>query len=409
MENQKAGTPQAIVIIAISLLPIMAIVALMPVIPAIIDNFKSMSNILTLAPMVVSAPGLCVALFSPYAGYLTDKLGRRKLLLIFTILYGFGGISPLFFQSFPALMGGRLILGIGEAFILTIGNTLLGDYFGASDRAKWLMWQSVVGSVCGTALLSLSGYLASMGWYYPFLVYSLSFLITAGVYFFIFETKAVDNFQLSVDSRISNNKLSTVNDQLSTKPAPINYQLMLQIALTTLLASTLYFVYTLHFSLALDSMGIKDRQQVGNYSAIASIGVPVGGFLFRLISNKSSRKQFAFLFSLIGLGLIGIGSAANIQTVVASAWIQQLGGGMAIPVLIAWGLNNVPAEYRGRGMGFWTSGFFLGQFISPLLVSAMRRMTGGLLPAFIVFGIICLVLAGTNMYLNRRETLSYKL
>ena len=94
---QKAGLPQGLVIIATSLLPMMAIVALMPVIPAIIDNFKSMPNIFTLAPMVVAAPGLCVALFAPFAGYLTDKLGRRKLLLIFTIFYGFGGILPFFF------------------------------------------------------------------------------------------------------------------------------------------------------------------------------------------------------------------------------------------------------------------------------------------------------------------------
>lgn len=391
MENQKAGFLQAVIIIAISLLPMMAIVALMPVIPAIVQNFKNMSNIMTLAPMVVSAPGLCVALFSPYAGYLTDKLGRRKLLLIFTILYGLGGILPFFFHDFNTLMGGRLLLGVGEAFILTIGNTLLGDYFGEKDRAKWLMWQSVIGSGCGTLLLSLSGYLSTVGWYYPFLVYSLAFLITGGAYLFIFEPNRKTQEQIQAE-RIGDAKF------------PL--KMMLSIALTTLVAATLYFVYTLHFSLALDSMGIKDRQQIGNYSAIASVAVPIGGLLFRFISKKSSQFQFACLFGLIGLGLIGIGSAVNIQTVVASAWIQQLGGGMAIPILIAWGLKNVPPQYRGRGMGFWTSGFFLGQFISPLIVSGLRNVTGSLLSAFIVSGVVCLVLAGYNLILNKKEEVS---
>lgn len=388
MENHKAGTPQALVIIAISLLPMMAIVALMPVIPAIVQNFKAIPNIMTLAPMVVSAPGLCVALLSPFAGYLTDKLGRRKLLLIFTIFYGFGGILPFFFHDFNALMGGRLLLGIGEAFILTIGNTLLGDYFGEKDRAKWLMWQSIVGSGCGTLLLSLSGYLSTMGWYYPFLVYSLAFLITGGAYFFIFEPNRKTQEQIQAE-RIGDGKF------------PLT--MMLGIAMTTLIAASLYFVYTLHFSLVLDSLGIKDRQQIGNYSAIASIAVPIGGLLYRLVSSKSSQFQFACLFGLIGLGLIGIGSALNIQTVVAAAWVQQLGGGMAIPILIAWGLKNVPAEFRGRGMGFWTSGFFLGQFISPLIVSAVRNLTGNLLSAFIVFGFVCLILAVYNLFLNKKE------
>lgn len=388
MENQKAGTPQAIIIIAIGLLPMMAIVTLMPIIPAIVQNFKDMSNIMTLAPMVVSAPGLCVALFSPYAGYLTDKLGRRKLLLIFTVLYGLGGVLPFFFHSFSPLMGGRLLLGVGEAFILTIGNTLLGDYFDGKDRAKWLMWQSVVGSGCGVLLLSASGYLSTIAWYYPFLVYALAFLIAGGAYFFIFEPQRKTEEQIQSE---------TIGD------GQFPLKMMLGIAFTTLIASTLYFVYTLHFSLALDSMGINDRQQIGNYSAIASVAVPIGGLLFRFISKKSSQFQFACLFGLIGLGLISIGSAVNIPTVVAGAWIQQLGGGMAIPILIAWGLNNAPPQYRGRGMGFWTSGFFLGQFISPLLVSAIRSMTGSLLTTFIVCGIICLILAGYSMFLNKKE------
>jgi MFS family permease len=387
MEQQKAGAPQAALIIAISLLPMMAIVALMPVIPAIVQNFKDMPNIMTLAPLVVSAPGLCVALLSPYAGYLTDKLGRRKLLLLFTVFYGLGGILPFFFLSFPALMGGRLLLGVGEAFILTIGNTLLGDYFSERDRAKWLMWQSIIGSGCGTLLLWTSGNLSKIGWNYPFLVYGFALLIALGAYFFIFEPQR---------------KTVTPNPQQTVVASRFPLNTMLRLALTTLIAATLYFVYTLHFSLALDSLGVKDRQQIGNYSAIASIAVPVGGFLFRFISHKSSYFQFACLFSLIGVGLIGIGLGASIETVVASAWLQQLGGGMAIPILIAWGLNSVPAEFRGRGMGFWTSGFFLGQFISPLVVSSVRSMTGSLLSAFIVFGLICLGMAAYNLFLGKK-------
>lgn len=386
MEQQKAGLPQALIIIAIGLLPMMAIVALMPVVPAIRENFKDIPNILTLAPLVLSAPGLCVALFSPYAGYLTDKLGRRKLLLIFTLLYGVGGILPFFFGNFPSLMGGRLILGIGEAFILTIGNTLLGDYFQEKDRAKWLMWQSIVGSGCGTLLLWTSGNLSRFGWNYPFLVYSFALLITLGAFFFVYEPQ----------------RKTETSNPIAGDTAVFPIRIMVQMALTTLVAATLYFVYTLHFSLALDGLGVKDRQQIGNYSAIASVAVPIGGLLFRLIAHKSSQFQFACLFALIGIGLIGIGLGWSIETVVASAWLQQLGGGMAIPILISWGLSHVPPEFRGRGMGFWTSGFFLGQFISPLIVSAVRGITGSLLSAFIVLGAVCLGMAAYNWWSGKK-------
>ncbi len=116
--TRKAGIPQAAVIIAISLLPMMAIVALMPVIPAIVQNFKDMPNIMTLAPLVVAAPGLCVALLSPYAGYLTDKLGRRKLLLISPLFMVWAAFYRSFFIVFLAVIDGLLLLVAGEAFIL---------------------------------------------------------------------------------------------------------------------------------------------------------------------------------------------------------------------------------------------------------------------------------------------------
>lgn len=379
---RQAGTMQGIVIVIISFLPVMAIVALMPVVPAIRNNFQYVPYIETLAPLVLAAPGLCVAIFSPFAGYLTDKLGRRKLLIIFSTLYGIGGCLPFFIEEFPALLGGRFILGIGEAFILTVSNTLLGDYFEEKARAKWLMWQGIAGPVIGTALLSGSGYLSTIGWNYPFLVYAIAFVISGLSYLYIFEPNAPGK---SITQRVP----------IASKfPLP----LILRISFTTLVAATLYFVYTLHFAMALDSMGITDGKEIGNYSALASIGVPVGAIIFRFIASKSNQFQFAFLFSLIGLGLLGIGLAGNVKLMVVAAWIQQLGNGMAIPVLIAFGLRNVPSAFRGRGMGFWTSGFFLGQFLSPILVSGVRNLTGDLLSAFAVLGIICLLLATTNFW-----------
>ena len=389
---KKAGKIQGIIVILIGLLPMMAIVVLMPVVPALRDNFKDVPYILTLAPLVLSAPGLCIALFSPYAGYLTDKLGRRGLLQIFMFLYGIGGILPFFLDSFTALFGGRLILGIGEAFILTISNTLLGDYFNESERSSWLMWQTLLQALFGVSLLSFSGYLSGISWQYPFLIYSFAFILMVGAYFFIFEPKKVNKKALEIE-RLANDTLKF--------PA----KMVFRITLTTLVAATLYFIYTLHFSLALDEMGITNGQDIGNYSAIASLGIPIGAILFKLISKRSNRFQFACLFILIGIGLIGIGLALNIHSVIASAFVQQLGSGMAIPILIAWALREVPAEFRGRGMGFWTSGLFLGQFISPFAVSGMRMITGDLLSAFVVFGIICIVIAFANWFFGKKENI----
>ncbi|MEO8255611.1 MAG: MFS transporter, partial [Flavobacterium sp.] len=182
---------------------------------------------------------------------------------------------------------------------------------------------------------------------------------------------------------------------------PVN--LMLKVALTTFVASLLYYVYTLQFSLALDIFGIKDPQKVGNITAMASLMVPLGAIIFKFFGKKSNRLQFGLMFLFIGAGLIGIGLSTTVTMVIASAFVQQLGCGMAIPVLIAYGLRSVPAKYRGRGMGFWSSGFFLGLFLSPIAVGIVSEIAGGLLPAFVVFGIICMVLATVNWFFSSSQ------
>ena len=235
----------------------------------------------------------------------------------------------------------------------------------------------------------MSGFLATYGWQFPFLVYSIALFITVATYFFIFEP-----------ARKAQTTLNIVEPTTEKFPT----QTVIQICITTLIASALYFVYTFQFSLALDSIGIKDRQQVGNYMAVASIAVPIGAVLFKLVSKINIRIQLAMVAFLIGIGLIGIGLAPTVNLVIASAWIQQLGCGMTMSVLIAWALNSLPFAFRGRGMGFWSSAFFLGQFISPLVVTVMRNLTGSLLNAFVAFGILCLCLAILNLILSRKQS-----
>jgi MFS family permease len=92
-------------------------------------------------------------------------------------IYGLGGIAPLFMQSFGAVLTGRFVLGVAEAFILTIASTLLADYFAEEERHKWLAVQGAVAPFLATFMVEGSGHLAAMGWQYPFTVYVLAFPI----------------------------------------------------------------------------------------------------------------------------------------------------------------------------------------------------------------------------------------
>lgn len=399
-QPRRAGPWQAWIVILINQLPMMAIVALMPALPTLMAHFNGMPNSELLVPMILTAPGLCIAICAPFAGYFIDKYGRRRLLIAFMALYGLGGILPFFLDGFNTVITGRLLLGVGEAFVLVIGNALLGDYFGPEQRTKWLTIQGFFGSIAAALLLSLSGYLASLGWNYPFLVYGVALLIAVLAYVFIFEP-TISHLQAKPTAVPSPGESTTPDESTAPADRPGQFPTRTVVIMftITLLFSILYFVYTIHFSRALDAMGIKDKVLLGNLSAIASTAVPLGALIFRLVSKRPFWQQMALIFFFFAIGLTGIGLATDATSAIAVGWIQQLGCGMTIPVLVAWALSILPAEYRGRGMGFWTSGFFLGQFVNPVFMSAVQNLSGGLLPAFRTVGILCgVILVGIVGY-----------
>lgn len=389
--TRRAGLAQGLVIVVIGLLPMMAIVTLMPIVPALVKNFQHVAGIQTLAPLVLAAPGLCVALFSPFAGILTDRIGRRRLLLIFATLYGIGGVIPYFITSFEALFAGRLLLGVGEAFILTVGNALLGDYFEKEERAKWLMWQSLAGPLVAVFLVTGSGRLSMIEWNLPFLIYGVALLMAAFAFFTVYEPELTEE-----------RRAELAHPGTATMMA-FPTGLMTRIAFFTFVLSALYFVYTLQFSLALDEMGVKKGSDLGKWTAIAAVGVPVGSILYKFMSARSITFQFSVVFTLLGAGMIGIGLNLGMPAAIGSAFVQQLGAGMVIPVLISWGLRELPARFRGRGMGWWCSAFFLGQFVSPVLVTVVRSFAGSLLNAFVVCGSLCILFALSQQLLSRRS------
>ena len=374
--QRKAGAAQAWTLIFAMFLPIMAIIALAPALPTLIAHFSYIPNFGTFVPMILTAPALCIAILSPFAGRLSDIFGRRRLLLIAMFLYGFGGIAPFFLDSFAAVMTGRILLGIAEAFILTIGNALLADYFPEKERPKWLSIQGMVGPFLAAIIMFGSGFLAAKGWQWPFIVYALAFPIFFAAWFYIWEPshKKVEG-NLAVD--------------IKTFP----WSTVLWISFVTIVTSVIYYVFIIHFSLVLTANGIKDEGRIGMISAIVSLTVPLGAYIYRRFSNRSIYFLLLVIYTLMGIGYIGISVLHDEKLIMGAAFIQQTAVGMTVTTLVAWALMNLPPEHRGLGMGIWGASFFIGQFVNPLVISSINHFAGSITATVTVIGIVCFVIA----------------
>jgi len=78
---RHATTRHGVILMLAAVMPTMAIIALVPVLPLLLREFADVPGAAVLVPMALTVPALCVALFSPLAGWLSDRLGRKRLLI----------------------------------------------------------------------------------------------------------------------------------------------------------------------------------------------------------------------------------------------------------------------------------------------------------------------------------------
>ena len=371
-----AGLAQGIIVILAGFLPILAIVALTPVVPAMVGHFARGPSAATLVPLAVTAPGLMIALFSPLMGWLADRYGRRKLLIWATFIYGFVGVAPYFLESLMAIFASRLALGLCEAAILTITNTLIADYYPQAGRRNWLMAQAAFGPIFGVSVLIGSGQLAAIDWHLPFLIYAVALPIAGAMAIWLFEP---DHQRAS----------STI----SSEPFPTRH--MAVCGGVTLFGASLYYVYIVQVGLAFEGIGLHAADKVGMLVGLANIGVFLGGLAFKPLSIRlGAAGQIAAFLGFMGAGMLGIGLARDITAMTVFASIQQFGAGILIPALVLWAMQGVSPRHRGRAMGIWSACFFLGQFTSPLAVSLVRLGGATIGGAFAWLGGLAVILAG---------------
>lgn len=366
--------PQGITIVTAAFLPIFAIVSMFPAVPSIIDHFAGDPDARWKIPLMVSAPGLTIAIFAPFAGYFIDRFGRRRLLIWATFCYGVFGTAPFFLESLNLLFASRLLLGVAEAAILTVVNTLIGDYWDDKGRRNWLFLQGIAGPFLASGVILISGPATAIRWNGIFLIYLVAFPIFAAMLAFLFEPK----------------KDGATITEIAHKPATVArfpWPSVLLIGATTLFASALYYVFIINGGLVFREVGIASPGRLSALTAIPSLFVMAGSVIFWLLGGRPNAVQLAAFFLMLGTGLAGIGLATDYRWMIAALIVQQIGAGMTVPSLIAWAQTKLPFEHRGRGMGIWTACFFFGQFSSPWFVHKLNDFTGTMQGAFLAMGL----------------------
>jgi MFS family permease len=235
-----------------------------------------------------------------------------------------------------------------------------------------------------------------LGWRAPFAAYGASALVFVAAGFTLFEPHRA---------------IVTATRPNAKKDGIIHFidrRLLATLAVTTI-ASILFFIVPLQFATLLHEYGTQSSLAMGLLLACAGFGNPLGALAFRWTARFGTSLNLVFAFLISGVGLLLAASSNNPAVATVAAFVNQLGSGLTYPVLMASAMNQLPPSLRGRGGGLWLSAFFIGQFMSPLVVVRWAAISGHASTAFAGLGAVCLLAAaGVAGKLYAKESLGWR-
>jgi MFS family permease len=379
-------------------LSVMAALFVAPVAPKIAEFFAtsgrySPDDLGWYIGRIITVPSLCVALFSIPAGWLGDKLGRRRLLIWSMALYSVVGILPYFLNDLKLILLSRVAVGIVEAMLMTLSTTLIGDFFSGESRNRWLAAQTGVASTTAIFAIVIAGIIGRNDWHSVFLLYLIPVLFLALVLMFTWEPDR------SEAAEGAENK---------GRWRDIPWGVMGVICLITLFGSVMFYTVQIKLSDALNALGVTlpdgryDSARGGMLTALSSICVPVGTLCFWWLSPRLGLKSmFCVEFMLMGAGFLLMSLLKTPLHFAMAAGLNQVGAGMLLPTLLTWAVSRLPFEIRGRGTGIWNATFALGQFVcNNLAVPFIMGYTGGIVATLGVLGWCCVAAGGVALVLH---------
>lgn len=382
VQPRRAGVPQGLLLLVGSCMPVMGSVLITPVLPQLSEHFAGENGAEVLVPMIVALPALLIAICAPFAGQIVDRMGRKRLLIIAMFAYAVLGTVPAWLDSLGGILASRALVGLTEAAIMTVCTTLIIDYFQAERRSRYIGLQTVATTIGATVFIALGGALGAHSWHIPFWVYGVAVLIAVPMIFVLWEPTAAE-------------KILGEEAERPSSGGRIPWKRVTTALLVTLFSGFTFYVMIIEISYLVVGTGVsaQDTALIGAVSAIASLATAVGGVLFTRVTKLGPGRLVPAALGFQAIGMVVIWALPSFGGIVAGAIIASFGSGMLLPSLFLWMIEHLNAEIRGRVTGLVMTAFYLGQFLTPVVIGGLGGATGSLTITIGITGLAAAIVA----------------
>ena len=367
----KPDKKPLILIFITLLIDVIGIGIIIPIIPKLLETLGnySLSEASSIGSWLIFAFAFPQFLLSPFIGSLSDKFGRRPVLLIALIGLGLDYIFHALAPSIALLFVGRIIAGIcGASF--TTASAYIADISIPEKRSQNF---GLIGVAFGLGFILgpvIGGLTSTWGQRAPFWIAACLSLVNALLcYFYLPESLILKN-RTNFDWKRAN----PLGALLHLKKYPLVLKLMVPTLLLYLASHAVQSNWAFYTKYKFN----WDEQMIGFSLGVVGVMIAiVQGGLIRIIIPKLGNEKsifIGFVFYFIGMLLFAL---ANQSWMMFAFTIVYTMGGISGPALQGQMSLSIPANEQGKLSGAIAGIMSISAIIGPLLMNNLFAICTG--------------------------------
>lgn len=383
--KKKAKDIRLWIIVGIVLLNSIGFSIVLPLLPFVVGKYLASEEVVVGIGLLMSAYAICTFFAAPILGVLSDRYGRKNILIISLLGAVFGYILFGIAGAFWVLLLGRIIPGL-TAGNISILFAYISDSTEPKERTKWFGY---IGAVMGIGKIggpALGGLLGSINFALPFFITAgLIFLCCLVTYFLLPESLPIEKRTKQI-SLHNFNLFSHFKDIFSLKAVK-------QLLIIGVFFYTGLGIFQFNFTLFLKDIYHWAPTSIGSLLTLVGICEIVSRAVLLpwMLKHFNERNIAIFGLIILGLGLLLILTSAYIYSVVliSVAVICIISGeGLFDPIYIGRLSQSVDEFQQGKLLGINQSLQSVSNILVPLGAAAIYYYSPSLLyatAALIVF------------------------